>query len=68
MAIVRLHQDGRVELIEPPTPEEIAEAKEKLSRVAAILMGMAVEQLAREDAERATADGGPSARGDLRAR
>jgi hypothetical protein len=55
MASVTLHADGRVEFSEPPTPEEIAEAEQGLRRVAAALMGMAIEQLEREDRERAAA-------------
>jgi hypothetical protein len=55
MGTVHLHHDGRIEVTDPPTPEEIAEAEGILRRVAAILMGMAVQQLAR-DAERATAE------------
>lgn len=57
MASVTLHADGRVEFTEPPTPEEIAEAEQGLRRVAAALMGMAIEQLERESRERAAEEG-----------
>jgi hypothetical protein len=62
MASVTLHADGRVDVTEPPTPEEIAQAEEELRRVAAALMGMAIEQLEREDRDRA-ADRCAEARG-----
>ena len=57
MTSVTLHADGRVELTEPPTPEEIAEAEEGLRRVAAALMGMAIKQLEPEGRERAAEEG-----------
>lgn len=55
MASVTLHADGRIEVTEPPTPEDIAQAEAGLRRVAAALMGMAIEQLEREDREKAAA-------------
>lgn len=44
MGIVRLHHDGRVEVIDPGTPEEQARGEEKLERL--------IEALARQAARR----------------
>lgn len=44
MAVVRLGGDGEVEVIEAPTPEEIAEAEIALRRVIKALAEVAVER------------------------
>ena len=44
MAVVRLGPDGEVEVLVPPTPEEVAEAEAALLRVAAALGRVAAER------------------------
>lgn len=43
MAVVRLGPNGEVEVIEPPTPEEMAEAEDGLRRVIRALVRLAEE-------------------------
>lgn len=43
MALVRLGPNGEVEVIEPPTPEEMAEAEAGLNRVIRALVRLAEE-------------------------
>ena len=56
MARVRLGHDGAVEVLEPPTPEEVAEAEIALQRVIQALAELMVER----DFGLREADGPPS--------
>lgn len=44
MASVTIHADGTIEVLEPPTPEEAAEAQLALDRVIRALARLAVDE------------------------
>ena len=46
---MRLGPNGEVEVIEPPTPEEVAEAEDALGRVISALVRLAIEDQERAE-------------------